>query len=65
MISNEFRSKEPAFESCVLCGSRTEIPMDLNIEMRTNYIAGIGQLCDKCAIMLLIEERMERSKILA
>lgn len=35
-------------EVCVNCGVITDVPKSMPIELRKNYIEGIGQLCDKC-----------------
>jgi len=40
------------FEYCVLCGSLTDIPKDLHIDFRPEYINGGGQLCSECFISL-------------
>lgn len=37
---------EYGFEICVECGMRTNTPVELNIDYRTNYIEGAGQACD-------------------
>lgn len=36
-------------EKCILCGAETNIPIDMPIDMRKNYVEGAGQLCDDCA----------------
>ena len=36
-------------EKCVLCGAETNVPVDLHIDLRKNYVEGVGQLCDDCA----------------
>ena len=37
-------------EKCVKCGKDTHIPIDLNIDMRENYVECVGQLCGSCFI---------------
>jgi hypothetical protein len=37
-------------EKCVLCGTQTNIPVSLPIDLRNNYVEGAGQLCDRCAV---------------
>lgn len=37
------------FEICILCKKLTDIPKDLHIDKRKNYVEGVGQLCDDCA----------------
>ena len=41
--------KTPEFEQCVICHKETNIPKDIHISSRTNYVEGVGQLCAKCA----------------
>lgn len=40
------------FENCVVCGKETYIRRDTPIDLRNNYIIGVGQLCEECAIKL-------------
>jgi NMD protein affecting ribosome stability and mRNA decay len=35
-------------EKCVNCGAETNVPIDLHIDLRENYVEGVGQLCPKC-----------------
>jgi len=42
-------NEEIKTEKCVLCGAETNIPVDLHIDLRKNYVEGVGQLCDDCA----------------
>jgi len=35
-------------DNCILCGVETQYEMDVNIDYRTGYIEGAGQLCEKC-----------------
>lgn len=37
-----------AKDTCILCGVETQYEMDVNIDYRTGYIEGAGQLCKKC-----------------
>ena len=37
-----------AKDKCVLCGKDSPYEMDVNIEYRTGYIEGAGQLCENC-----------------
>ena len=43
--SNE---KQTKYESCVLCGQQTNVPVDALITEREHYIDSVGQLCQKC-----------------
>lgn len=36
------------YEKCVLCHRRLAIPIDMEIDYRTFYIEGAGQLCYEC-----------------
>ncbi len=36
------------WESCVLCGKKTSIRSDTDINRRTCYVEGCGQLCGEC-----------------
>lgn len=35
-------------EKCVSCGQETGIPVDKNVDSRTTYVEGSGQLCVEC-----------------
>jgi hypothetical protein len=35
-------------EKCVSCEKETNVPKNLNIDFRKNYVEGAGQLCDEC-----------------
>ncbi|WP_195539295.1 hypothetical protein [Eubacterium maltosivorans] len=41
-------SSYQAFETCVLCGKKTHIPIDTPIAARQGYVEGSGQLCPAC-----------------
>ena len=36
-------------EYCVNCGEKTKYKMSDHIDMRINYIEGVGQLCSRCS----------------
>ena len=42
------KTNEKKMEVCVSCGKEMNVPKNLNIEFRKNYIEGAGQLCDEC-----------------
>lgn len=44
-ISNE---EQEVFEKCVCCNKLTNIPENMNVEYRSFYIEGAGQLCYDC-----------------
>lgn len=50
-------NKSVEYESCVLCGKKTDIPIFVPIDNRKNYIAGVGQLCDKCGKEISVEAK--------
>ena len=35
-------------ETCVLCGSKTNVNVYEPIEQRAHYVSGVGQLCSDC-----------------
>lgn len=35
-------------EKCVVCNKQTDVPINLNTNLRCYYIDGAGQLCEKC-----------------
>lgn len=39
-------------EKCVNCNTDTGIPYDMHISMRSHYVEGAGQLCNKCYIKI-------------
>ena len=39
---------EVELEKCALCGKETDIPINLDIDLRKNYVEGAGQLCPAC-----------------
>ena len=47
-IKSDKKPKDKAFESCVLCHRRTDVPRGTPIEKRRHYIEGAGQLCGAC-----------------
>jgi hypothetical protein len=42
-------SQEFEIEYCVNCGEKTKYKMSDHIDMRINYIEGVGQLCSRCS----------------
>ena len=50
LLANQFKNvTSHGTEICVCCGADTGIPTDLDINLRTGYISGGGQLCGHCA----------------
>jgi hypothetical protein len=37
-----------AKDKCILCEKETQYEFDVNIDYRTGYIEGAGQLCTEC-----------------
>lgn len=37
------------YESCIVCGKVTCIPVSMPIDWRENYEIGLGQVCAECA----------------
>jgi hypothetical protein len=35
-------------ETCVLCGETVNIPINMPVDFRPDYIEGAGQLCSDC-----------------
>jgi hypothetical protein len=36
------------FEKCIVCEKETDVPKNLNVDYRLNYVDGAGQLCNSC-----------------
>jgi hypothetical protein len=36
------------FETCVMCGAVTDVPVNLHIDFRKTFVEGAGQLCGTC-----------------
>lgn len=36
-------------EKCVICGAETAYDETTNIDLRQNYVEGMGQVCDRCS----------------
>jgi len=45
------------YEICVMCGVVTDVPKSMPLEMRSGYLPGGGQLCQRCADKNKTEER--------
>ena len=37
-----------ANDKCITCGKETPYHLDVNIEYRSHYVEGAGQLCKEC-----------------
>ena len=40
--------KTEKYEKCVLCHKITSLKINTHIDLRENYIEGLGQLCPNC-----------------
>lgn len=36
------------FEECILCRAQTDVPKEMAVDERKNYMHGVGQMCSKC-----------------
>ena len=36
-------------DECIVCGIETNEPKYKHVDLRYNYVDGVGQLCNKCA----------------
>ncbi len=36
------------YEQCVVCHKETLVPINTPVNLRKNFICGVGELCDKC-----------------
>ena len=36
------------YEKCVVCHKDTLVPMDTPVNLRKNFVCGVGELCDEC-----------------
>ena len=46
IANNDFKVQH--YETCVTCNENTDVPIDLHIDYRHNYVECVGQLCTKC-----------------
>jgi hypothetical protein len=46
-IEREIVSKED-YETCVMCGTSTNVPVSTHIDYRYGYVEGVGQCCKQC-----------------
>ncbi len=49
--------KNLQYETCIMCGIQTDIPISLPIDQRENYVCGAGQLCESCKNELWLDEQ--------
>lgn len=42
------KTQEKTYEECVICKRKTSIRRDENIQQRSGYVEGVGQLCYDC-----------------
>ena len=48
MIDNNEKNKEEKYETCIVCGIKTDIKVNEPIDNRYGYVQGAGQLCYGC-----------------
>ena len=46
--NDDFTVLSDDFENCVMCDKLTNVPKNLHIDYRSNYVEGAGQLCFEC-----------------
>jgi len=46
--NDDFNVINNEFEKCIMCDTVTNVPANLHIDYRHNYIDGAGQLCFEC-----------------
>ena len=49
MGTKKEKIKEEIFETCIKCGTLTNVKKTDNVIYRSGYIEGAGQLCFKCS----------------
>lgn len=49
MTAFERKSK---YEKCVVCHKKTTVTADTPVNLRKNYVRGVGELCDKCYLVV-------------
>ena len=37
-----------AKETCVMCGKETSVDVSTHVDLRVNYVEGVGQFCNAC-----------------
>lgn len=47
-LKAEMTAKQDEYETCILCGGKTDTKISTHIDYRVGYIEGAGQLCKKC-----------------
>ena len=46
--SNGSENNENLYETCIMCGAKTDVLISTHIDMRHGYIEGAGQCCRDC-----------------
>lgn len=36
------------YEQCVVCNKETLVPVKTPVNLRKNFVRGVGELCDRC-----------------
>ena len=45
------KDENEAYETCVLCGEKTDYLRNTPVDERVGYVIGCGQLCKQCYAM--------------
>lgn len=60
-ITNSMEERRDEYEHCVHCRRRLSIKRSTHIDMRPEYIIGVGDLCYECYKALQIQNKSEVS----
>lgn len=55
--SKKIKKENSIYETCIICGEKTEVLMSVPIEEREFYIVGSGQLCRSCYFSAYVENK--------
>jgi hypothetical protein len=50
-------------EHCVMCGKETNVDVNTHVDLRSNYIEGVGQLCRQCYSKDSVTEDYQAPKV--
>lgn len=50
MLERLRMAQTDGYELCVLCGTGTQVRTSEPVELRKDYVSGVGQLCRMCAM---------------
>ena len=52
-----------AKETCVMCGTETGVDVSTHVDLRINYVEGVGQFCSKCYSKSSLTEDYQAPKL--